>query len=266
MNDDGRKNITRMDELTEDMPGLCDAEELAQIDAFLRSTADQINAEVDYSGIKNRVLASEQKRRSTRSRIKQYLLMAAAALLVCFGALAVISGIGANLSQLKPQDAMNTVNPGGVINSGVPGLPTSNIDPQETDNAHKGPTDSTIPASYTRCNFAGIPDDTDFTSISRLLPSELPDYMSTLIDNESKHIASKGTDSSGEEKYFECTIIKSAPYKLKLGEVGEFEGEGTLVLYWQLAEGSCLRMKFYGFGINDASNMFKNASKKITEN
>lgn len=264
MNDDRCKNITQTNELFENMLDLCDAEELAKIDAVLHSVADQINAEVDFSGIKKRVLASEQK----RSRIKQYLLMAAAALLVCFGAAAIIGGVGLNFSHHKTQEAMNTIRPSEVTNSGVQGLPTSDINPQITGNVSKEtsePSYSTIPTFYTRCNYAGIPDDADFTSISTLLPSELPDYMSTLIDNESKYIASKGTDSSGEEKYFECTIIESAPYKLKVGEVGEFEGEGTLVLYWQLGEGSCLRVKFYGFRIDDASKMFKNVSRKITE-
>ena len=66
-----------------------------------------------------------------------------------------------------------------------------------------------------------------------------------------------GKDTAGNCRYFDCSIISFAPYKLFPGEVGTFEIGKDTVFYWQLDNDSVLCARFFGFDNDDAMKLFK---------
>ena len=220
---------------------LPDENDLAKLDELLCASADTLTAEVDFDAIKQRAVQANKRKQAKRRRLFS-CVAAAACMLLCFGV------VGSAI--------MNRIKPGG------------NITAHETDNPNsnelKDPFEDSIPNRYTQCIDVGLPtkggESISDIEPTEFYPEELPGYMYKRIENDddgSVRSVAVGKDTAGNCRYFDCSIISFAPYKLFPGEVGTFEIGKDTVFYWQLDNDSVLCARFFGFDNDDAMKLFK---------
>lgn len=228
-----------------------DPEELAAIDALLKSTADAATAQIDFEAIKQRIVNAENGKKKTHWRsIWRYAAAFAACFLFCFGVFSL-----AKNSLKLPDGDVDIRNPNPSNTSNVSnGDPNSTLPPEDENTPE--PFSEEIPDSYDSHEYVGTIQASKGASIEEFFPSDLPNYMSKQIDKEHGTGFAKGTDSKGNDKYFDSKIIPSAPYKLKPGEVGEFSEGDDCVFYWQFSEEECLCVRFFGFTIEESRKLF----------
>ena len=224
---------------------LSDIEEAARIDALLKSTADQCNAEIEFEKIKQRALSAHKKRRK-RARLLERIALAAAACLMVVGFGAIIKAIMPNASMLPDstpgQSAMNS---------------DKNEETDETDHSFKDPADDA--SGYASCVYVGTPENVNDSVrlVSEVFRSQLPSYMDKRHDDKTDKFVAKGTDKSGHYKYCDCTVISAPPYKLEPGQLGKILSQDERLpenfeFFWQIRKDVCLKICFRGFNEKEA--------------
>lgn len=219
---------------------LPDDNELVGLDDLLFASAEILSSEVDFGAIRLRAVQANRRKQSKRRRLLG-CVAAAACMLVCFG-----------LTGSKIIDRLSQ---------------NGNITVHETDNPVSGefsdPFEDTIPTQYAQCMDVGLPTkgggSVAAAEPTKLYPEKLPVYMDKRIENNtdgSVRSVAEGKDTSGNCKYFDCSIISFAPYKLFPGEVGTFESGTDTVFYWQLDNESVLCARFFGFDTDEAMRLF----------
>lgn len=253
------------------------------IDAALFALADECTQNIDFDAVKARVISSTSdrglrnnaKRSSKRSFIK-YLAYAAAAFLMCFGAVAVLDDDD-GVKRPDNTHAMSTNAPG---SNAAKGTSLPKTDSQHTDKEPEETTEPFMVSAYTQpfssCIYVGaLPSDTSVKNpssetsliISRSYIDEtLSTYMEcNLIKGDNKVYAHDR--SSNDEKYYECSIVDESPYNLKLGEMGEFRGSGgsNYVFYWKVTDHSYVRIKLFGFDQQAAKTIVSDLCNEIID-
>lgn len=223
----------------------------AEIDRILKLTADELTAEVDFAGIRERALKSAKAAKAKRGKLRRavsYGLFAAASVFFGFALFTVLGKI-----HTAPHGNVDVLN-------------TQSADTDE--GIFRGMTPGTDPNFVRRTTVGTVSEEEAeeiVNSVSELLPDALPDSMTTLVDQGSSRVCASGVDDEGTEVSYVCSIENSSPIALAVGQVGAMtDGEDT-TYYWQLADGQFISMHFSGFEVKDADSMFESIAKRITE-
>lgn len=245
------ENLPAADGAAESEPDPLGAFDPGGIDALLRQTADEMTAKVDFESIRNRALAAAKAKKAKRGRWRRAFgaaMVAAASVLFAFSLVSIIkpfsspkTGDVTALNSAQPDrsglDAVNSDRPSGDFRRIEAGTVTEFRDP-----------------------------DADPVPAEELLPENLPDGMTTLIDEDSTRVCAMGLDTEGGEVSYVCSLETDAPIELALGEAGSIGEDGELTYYWQIAEGRYLSVRFTGFGQGEADSMFASLSRRIAPN
>lgn len=233
--------------------------ELEEIDALLSRAANEESAQVNFDAIKARVYSAAESRKSRRRHISSYIA-AAACILFCLG----VIGSAMHIDKMRGFWAARTETPSpdapddpstpdvSILSSGEPNhitKVTNSPDPFTGDNQ---------PNSYSLYMAVGTSNNEAIANAD-LFPATLPTYMTRYTGSGSQgspcNFAS-GQDCSGAYRYFDCSIIDYAPYKLEDGYVGVFMSDSDYVFYWQYSAEHCLRVRFFGFSREEAQKLF----------
>lgn len=223
------------------------SDDLAAVDSLLRQIASAETEQIDFDAIKQRVLRSQNPKKKRTRRIWRYAVAFAACFMLCFGA------VGITKKLMHKNDAT-------LLNSPSPKTTPSS---SHTEPGTPEPFSSSIPSSYTRCSYVGTVDDSDSVEASEFLPDELPQYMVRHIDDNLNKSIAAGSDSNGDSKYYECSIITTAPYKLLPGQLGEFTSRDGCVFYWQVSQDRCFVIRVFGFSVDEARALLADFVKQI---
>ncbi len=247
---------------SDDIIELSENGKLERIDNLLHSASDEATAGIGFDAIKRRAVenAALEKQRKHR-RLLSYIA-AAACMLLCFGVAGTSfirshkpwgeGDMSLNRHTSEPETDSNTHSP-----SAIPEI--GSIDSNE------------IPKQYTKLLSIGVPtkggsSQNEFKP-DELFPDELPSYMERRIDinGTDGNVCSiaEGKDDTGSSKYFDCSLVESAPYDLNKGEVGSFETDDGCVFYWKLDDKRCMRVRFFGFDNEEASKLFAELTNDI---
>ena len=223
-----------------------------EIDRILRLTADELTAEVDFAGIRDRAVAAAKAQKAKRNKLRRavsYALFAAASVFLGIALFAVLGKI--NLSPYGTIDALGT-------------------SPADNENSlFRGATPGADESSVRRTLVGTVSEESAeeiANSVSELLPAQLPATMTTLVDQGSSLVCASGVDDSGDEVSYVCSINDSSPIALAVGQVGTLSDGDDTTYYWQVADGQYISMRFTGFEVQEADSMFESVAKRITEN
>ncbi|MBO4879133.1 MAG: hypothetical protein IK064_02080 [Clostridia bacterium] len=245
------RKIRLLTDETIDPPGteLCGEE--AQIDALLRSVADECSAKVDFEGIKQRAIAAAEAKKARRRRIRRAVgagLAAAASFMFAFFLISA-------LRTAKPDNKGNQM----AMNTDVPKKDPASI--TETSTTKNGYAHTLEAGALPEADYQVILD-----SVTELFPDELPATMRRLSDNAAEKIVASGVDSKGGEIGYVCSIEDGASKGLSVGEAGSIEEDDDISYYWQITDGNYLKIQFIGFSEEAADRMFKSLASRITDN
>ena len=251
---DGANDVSVSTDTEEAVPPgeewLFSSEAEAEIDALLRMTADELTAEVDFEGIRNRAVESAKARKAKRGRLRKaasYALFTAASLLLGVSLFSIIG----HMRDPRP--------------SGIDALNSSK--PAETE-LFRGSTNEPE-ADLVRKVEAGTVNDESteeiVQTVSELFPASMPENVTRLVEADSKKVAAVGVGDNGEEVGYVCAIESSAPVQLSIGEAACVEKEGQLTYYWQINSDQVISVIFSGFEQTDADTIFDSLSRRITE-
>lgn len=228
-------------------------DELAGIDTLLNEASNAATARVDFASIKQRAI--KQAKRKKHKRFFSYVA-AAACMLLCFGM------VGAALSNHRQYGNIDVKRP-----TDEPDNNNTHI-PEKTPSVTFG--DSNMPNEYTTLMSIGVPTkggSSGEIKPDELYPDELPNYMIRRVDDHNdegkKYVIAEGKDDEGLIKYFDCSFVEEAPHDLSIGQVGAFEDDNKCMFYWQISEGYCLRVRFFGFKKEEASRLFIDMTNDI---
>lgn len=250
------------------------------IDAALRTLADECNSNINYEAIKARVAAAAIKhkprdtaKRSTGRSFIKYIACAAAALLMCFGAAALlkddnaVKGPNSNLALSTQGPNVNSVGSTSAHESEPPYNPNA---PEETTEPFMVSAYMEPFSSYTYVGELSKsvknPASEEALIISRsYIDDTLSSYMNCNLIKDDNKVYARDCSNSSDEKYYECSIVDESPYKLKLGEMGEFRGSGGInyVFYWKATDYSYVRIKLFGFNRQTAQIIVNDLCRKI---
>lgn len=254
----------------------------ADIDAALSALADACNSGVDFDAIKARAAEASMKRKprdtakhSARKSFIKYIACAAAAFLVCFG---VVTLLKANKDVGEPgnNQALSTQDPSTKSADGT------SVPETEFPNNLKDPEETTEPfmvsaymEPFSSCTYVGelsksvkSPDSEEALIIGRsYIDDTLSSYMNCSLIKDNNKVYARDRSDGSDEKYYECSIVDDSPYKLKLGEMGEFRGSGgsNYVFYWRVTDYSYVRIKLFGFDRQTAQIIVNDLCHKIIE-
>lgn len=222
----------------------------AEIDALLRSVADECSAEIDFEAIKLRAVEAAKAKRAKRGRIRKaigYGIIAAASLMI-----------------------------GIVVLHSFKGLNGKNSGPALID-AHAGDVQNTIELPVKNANWPaddgrmelGAVSESDYKEISAsvdsLFPTELPDSMKKIVDSGAGKVSATGYSTRGSTLGYECSMEDGSAKNLNTGEAW-FEEEGEdLFVYWQVTEDHYIKVHFVGFDKNCAYQMFMSVSDSVKQ-
>ncbi len=254
------------------------------IDAALRALADECNSNIDFEAIKARVEAAAIKhkprdaaKRSTGRSFIKYIACAAAALLMCFGAVTLLKDDNA---ARDPNSNLALSTQGPNANS-VSSTSAPESVPPDDQNAPEETTEPFMVSAYmepfSSYTYVGAlsspvknPDKSENSEkaliISRsCIDDTLSSYMKCSLIKGKNKVYARDSSNSSDEKYYECSIVDESPYKLKLGEMGEFRGSGGInyVFYWKASDYSYVRIKLFGFDRQTAQIIVNDLCRKI---
>lgn len=227
----------------------------AEIDALLRTVADDCSANIDFEGIKSRAVKAAEAKKAKRGRIRKaigYGLITAASLLV---GIAVIHSI----NQMK-----------------TPGPNTSAVDANaarsNTGSENQSAVESDWPTAENKRREVGSVSESEYRELSAssdaLVPETLPDTLKKNVRENNGTVSATGSATKGGQLSYECSMEDGSARDgtetaLKTGEAWFDEQGEELWVYWQVSDDHYMKVHFTGFDKEEAYKLFLSLSESV---